>query len=340
MRRNSRRFHRRSAAAVVGHASAPATSARYGLDACARARGRRDRRAGRAATASATTADGERARRARERDEPVAHAVGSLDQSSAASSGCGVERAARPRVRAAAASADRSMALGEVGRLGQRVRPPPGHRRQCRRILYRCLGSGSPPRSSTSSSATSKATSTRILDAYERADAAGCDLVAFPELVAHGLPARGPAAAAGVRRPGARVAREGRGAHRRVPPRSSASPRPSATSPTRPPCCAHGAVQGVYRKHLLPNYAVFDEQRYFAPSTVDGPLFVVGGVRVGGHDLRGRVEPDRARSSRRPRAAPSSSSTSTRRRTTRAASTSARRCSRRARPTRRCRSST
>ncbi len=37
---------------------------------------------------------------------------------------------------------------------------------------------------------------------------------------------------------------------------------------------------GVYHKHLLPNYAVFDEQRYFAPSTVDGPLFVVGGVRV------------------------------------------------------------
>ena len=36
----------------------------------------------------------------------------------------------------------------------------------------------------------------------------------------------------------------------------------------------------MYRKHLLPNYAVFDEQRYFAPSTVDGPLFVVAGVRV------------------------------------------------------------
>jgi NAD+ synthase (glutamine-hydrolysing) len=39
-------------------------------------------------------------------------------------------------------------------------------------------------------------------------------------------------------------------------------------------------VLGVYRKHLLPNYAVFDEERYFEPWTVDGPLFVVGGVRV------------------------------------------------------------
>jgi len=41
-----------------------------------------------------------------------------------------------------------------------------------------------------------------------------------------------------------------------------------------------GRVRAIYRKNRLPNYAVFDEQRYFAPSTVDGPLFVVGGVRV------------------------------------------------------------
>ena len=39
---------------------------------------------------------------------------------------------------------------------------------------------------------------------------------------------------------------------------------------------------------------------------VDGPLFVVGGVRVGDLDLRGRVEPDRPDRSPRPRAAPSS----------------------------------
>ena len=43
---------------------------------------------------------------------------------------------------------------------------------------------------------------------------------------------------------------------------------------------AHGRVQGVYRKHLLPNYAVFDEQRYFVPGDAYGPLFVIAGVRV------------------------------------------------------------
>jgi NAD+ synthase (glutamine-hydrolysing) len=45
--------------------------------------------------------------------------------------------------------------------------------------------------------------------------------------------------------------------------------------------CANGAVQAVYHKRLLPNYAVFDEQRYFAPGTGPTPLVLVGGVRIG-----------------------------------------------------------
>ncbi|HEV7534788.1 MAG TPA: NAD+ synthase, partial [Acidimicrobiia bacterium] len=44
--------------------------------------------------------------------------------------------------------------------------------------------------------------------------------------------------------------------------------------------CAGGAVRGVYRKWLLPNYGVFDEARYFTPSDDPGSLFVVNGVRV------------------------------------------------------------
>ncbi len=43
---------------------------------------------------------------------------------------------------------------------------------------------------------------------------------------------------------------------------------------------ADGKVQAVYRKNRLPNYSVFDEQRYFAPG--EGPLSIeVGGVGVG-----------------------------------------------------------
>ena len=44
--------------------------------------------------------------------------------------------------------------------------------------------------------------------------------------------------------------------------------------------CADGRVVATYRKHRLPNYAVFDEQRYFEPVSEDGPLVVVAGVRV------------------------------------------------------------
>jgi NAD+ synthase (glutamine-hydrolysing) len=43
---------------------------------------------------------------------------------------------------------------------------------------------------------------------------------------------------------------------------------------------ADGAVRGVYRKNRLPNYAVFDEQRYFLPGAE--PMTIqVGGQRVG-----------------------------------------------------------
>lgn len=45
--------------------------------------------------------------------------------------------------------------------------------------------------------------------------------------------------------------------------------------------CSEGGVQGVYRKRRLPNYAVFDEQRYFEPGTDPPILFDVAGVLVG-----------------------------------------------------------
>ena len=45
--------------------------------------------------------------------------------------------------------------------------------------------------------------------------------------------------------------------------------------------CSGGEVRGVFRKHLLPNYAVFDEQRYFIAGTDAGPLLQIDGVGVG-----------------------------------------------------------
>jgi NAD+ synthase (glutamine-hydrolysing) len=45
--------------------------------------------------------------------------------------------------------------------------------------------------------------------------------------------------------------------------------------------CAGGEVVGRYHKRLLPNYAVFDEQRYFTPGVHPLSLYSIAGVRVG-----------------------------------------------------------
>jgi NAD+ synthase (glutamine-hydrolysing) len=45
--------------------------------------------------------------------------------------------------------------------------------------------------------------------------------------------------------------------------------------------CAGGRVAGVYHKRFLPNYGVFDEQRWFVPSNEPPPLFGVAGAWVG-----------------------------------------------------------
>ena len=42
-----------------------------------------------------------------------------------------------------------------------------------------------------------------------------------------------------------------------------------------------GRVRGVYHKVLLPNYGVFDEDRYFAPGTRPEAVWEIGGVTVG-----------------------------------------------------------
>jgi NAD+ synthase (glutamine-hydrolysing) len=43
---------------------------------------------------------------------------------------------------------------------------------------------------------------------------------------------------------------------------------------------SRGEVRGIYRKNRLPNYAVFDEQRYFVPGAEPATI-EVGGMRVG-----------------------------------------------------------
>jgi NAD+ synthase (glutamine-hydrolysing) len=120
----------------------------------------------------------------------------------------------------------------------------------------------------------------RILAALADAEAQGCDLAVLPELAITGYPPEDL-----LLKPG--FVADNREALDRV---AAASGNCAAVLGfveadrdlyNAAAVCAYGEVRAVYRKRLLPNYAVFDEQRYFAPGRGRSPLVEVGGVRVG-----------------------------------------------------------
>ncbi len=120
----------------------------------------------------------------------------------------------------------------------------------------------------------------RIIDAYDAAEAAGADLVVFPELTISGYPPEDlllrPAFVAQAGETLDKVAaRTGRCAAVIGFPESGRDLHNAAA------VCAHGKVYGTYHKQLLPNYAVFDEQRYFVPRSESPLLFLIAGVKVG-----------------------------------------------------------
>ncbi len=133
----------------------------------------------------------------------------------------------------------------------------------------------------------------RILETLARAEEAGADLAAFPELAITGYPpedlllkpafiadnlaaldrvasATGSCAAlvgyVGVVLPGSDTG-SSRGAPRGLH---------NAVA-----LCRDGRVLASYQKRLLPNYGVFDEERWFAPGRAPLELFEIAGVRVG-----------------------------------------------------------
>jgi NAD+ synthase (glutamine-hydrolysing) len=127
----------------------------------------------------------------------------------------------------------------------------------------------------------------RIRSALARAESAGADLCAFPELAVTGYPpedllmkprfvadnlrALETVAAATTMRCAAVVGF--------VEPLQSAGGAPRLANAAA--VCAGGRVVSVYRKCLLPNYGVFDERRWFDPGDRTSELFSVRGVFVG-----------------------------------------------------------
>jgi len=117
-----------------------------------------------------------------------------------------------------------------------------------------------------------------VVDWMERARAAGCDLVAFPELTLTGYPPEDLLFKASFIEANLRaladVTRQSRGltavlgfVDRRDDIFNAAA------------VLHDGAHVGTYHKQYLPNYGVFDENRYFQSGT-EAPVFVIGETAV------------------------------------------------------------
>ena len=119
-----------------------------------------------------------------------------------------------------------------------------------------------------------------VMRALDEAEAAGCDIAAFPELAITGYPPEDL-----VLKPG--FINDNLEALEKLAARTEQCAvivgfvDAGRDLYNAAAVCAFGSVQGVYHKRLLPNYAVFDEQRYFAPGSGQLSLFRIAGVRVG-----------------------------------------------------------
>lgn len=121
-----------------------------------------------------------------------------------------------------------------------------------------------------------------MLEAYDVAAAADCDVIAFPELATTGYPPEDL-----VLKPGFvsdnLVVLQKLAAHTGRCAAVVGFVDVDRDLYNAAAVCAHGRVLDTYRKRLLPNYAVFDEARYFTPGGESDPLelYVIGGVKVG-----------------------------------------------------------
>jgi len=122
----------------------------------------------------------------------------------------------------------------------------------------------------------------RILHTYDLAETAGCDIVAFPELSVTGYPPEDlvlkPGFVADTEAALVRIADHTGRCTAVIGYVDADFDLFNAAA-----VCADGRVLGTYRKRLLPNYAVFDEARYFTPGNETDPLelYIIGGVKVG-----------------------------------------------------------
>ena len=141
----------------------------------------------------------------------------------------------------------------------------------------------------------------RIIELMDRANASGCDIIAFPELAITGYPPEDLLLRSGfvddVRAALDRIiaasgsctavvgfveqglASRESADHGEVTKTSRAVERPVLFNAAA--VMSNGSLDGVYRKRELPNYSVFDEARYFVSGDGPIPVFETQGVRFG-----------------------------------------------------------
>jgi NAD+ synthase (glutamine-hydrolysing) len=120
----------------------------------------------------------------------------------------------------------------------------------------------------------------RVIDALGRAEEAGADLAVFPELVLTGYPPEDLLLKPGfVADNAAALAKVAGASGRTVAVVGFVDEGLDLYNAAG--ICFEGEVRGKYHKQRLPNYGVFDEQRYFCPGQGAEGLYLIGGVRVG-----------------------------------------------------------
>ncbi|MXY75948.1 MAG: NAD+ synthase [Acidimicrobiia bacterium] len=132
----------------------------------------------------------------------------------------------------------------------------------------------------------------RIRDAMSWAEAEGADVLLLPELAIPGYPPEDLVIRRGFVDANLGVLDELAGhagstvtvvgVVSRVRPGGSATDGRDSFPVANAAALLHqGQIRGIYNKVLLPNYGVFDEQRYFVAGSVPGAVWNVGGVAVG-----------------------------------------------------------
>ena len=122
--------------------------------------------------------------------------------------------------------------------------------------------------------------SRRILEQYAKAHDANCDIVVFPELSITGYPPEDLVLKSGFVAENQQAMRDIVAATQGCVAVFGFVDGTRGTLANSAAIASNGKLHGTYNKQLLPNYSVFDEDRYFTPGD-SFSLFTIAGVHVG-----------------------------------------------------------